>query len=118
MKKNLFTTFIACFFYFASSAQSVKDMPGTYTIDSCLIIAKANPGWQLPDTAQIRVLSPMLNGFAYLTRTMYGGDNYVEVEMRNPLRKLIASPMNGNEPAYYSIVLVPASEPAVLNGKP
>lgn len=108
---------LVIFIYDACVAQ-VRDLPGTYTIDSCLIIAKANPGWQLPDTAQIRVLAPMLNGFAYLTRTMYGGDNYVEVEMRNPLRKLIASPMNGNEPAYYSVVLVPASEPAVLKGKP
>jgi hypothetical protein len=111
MKTKLFFSLLFLFFSTVCFSQ-VRDLPGTYTIDSCIIITKANPGWQLPDTAQIRLMAPMLKGFAYLTRTLYDG-NYVEVEMRNPLRKLIASDMNGNEPAYYSVVLVPATSPVV-----
>jgi hypothetical protein len=101
------TFFILAFAFSCNSAfsQSFKDLPGVHTIDSCLIIAKANPGWQIADTAQIRALAPMLKGFAYLTRTKYEG-NFIQVSLYNPLKKFIAADMNINEPARYSLVLV------------
>ncbi len=92
------------------SAQSINDLPGTYPYDSCQIIAGEYPGWKIADTADIRLHAPQLKGFAYLTRTRYEG-NFVEVELRNPLRKLIAAPNNINDPAYYSLLLVPVAKP-------
>lgn len=106
MKKVIFTIIISllCFVIFA---QSYKDIAGAHPIDSCLIIAKGFPGWRIADTADIRALAPKLKGFAYLTSTKYEGDNYIEVELRNPLRKLLATGWNINNVAFYNLVLVP-----------
>ena len=101
-------SFILLLFFLHTSGFSqiaIKEIPGQHTIDSCLIIAKQNPGWVIPDTAQFRSVAPKLKGFAYLTSSMYEG-NYIEVERRTPLRKLIAQSMNINSPAFYNLVLI------------
>jgi hypothetical protein len=99
---------IACSFICRGAfAQQIKDFPGTYTMDSIKIILKQNPAWVLPDTATLRAIAPRLKGFAYLSATKYKGDNYIEMEMRKPIRKLVANEMNINDAAYFSLVVIP-----------
>ncbi|HXR84320.1 MAG TPA: hypothetical protein VN722_08430 [Hanamia sp.] len=91
----------------------VMEFNKTYTIDSCLTIEKNNTGWAIPDTAQLRSIHsqlPEINGLKFLSSTKYEGDNYIQVDMYNPIKKFIAPSDNMNQPAYYTLVLIKEKE--------
>lgn len=99
-----------------------------FSIDSCLKIEKQNFGWKIPDTAQFRNIHSQwfgksnrhyfyaagssqakvkqdIEGFSFLTSSKMD-DNFIKVEMRDQLYKLLAEEMNINSPAYYNLLLI------------
>jgi hypothetical protein len=113
----------------AGKTYEVMEFSKTYTIDSCLIIEKNNPGWNMPDTAQLRDIHSQwfggthkqayrptpnsymrfkqdIEGLSFLSSTKYEGDNYLEVQMYDKIRIILAESMNINSAAYYSLLLV------------
>ena len=107
----------------------IMEFEKMYPIDSCVNIAKLNSGWSLPDTSQLRSISEQwfgkehthlyyiktsqeprstqdMSGFCFLSSNKYQGDNFIEVEMRNPIRKIVSSGWNINEPDYFNLLLI------------
>lgn len=102
----------------------IMEFPTMYTIDTCVLIANNTAGWQMPDTAQMRCISQQwfgrththnvnsvtvkndIDGFSFLTSSKVG-ENYIEVETRDPIRKLLASSgASGGGDAFYSLLLI------------
>jgi hypothetical protein len=115
----------------AGKTYEIMEFSKMYTIDSSLIIEKNNKGWSIPDTAQLRSIhsqwfgtnhvhpyypyksSPNhaefkqdIEGLKFLSSTKYEGDNYIQVDMYNPIKMFLAPSENINSAAYYSLVLI------------
>jgi hypothetical protein len=106
----------------------IMEFKEKFTIDSCLIVEKQNIGWKVPDTAQFRNIHSQwfgksnrhyfypvgssqakvkqdIEGFSFLTSSKIDA-NFIKVEMRDQLYKLLAEEMNINSPAYYNLLLI------------
>ena len=86
----------------------IMEFGKTFTVDSCLNIEKSNPGWTIPDTSQLRSIHNQVStaGLKFLSSTKYEGDNYIQVDMYDPIKMFLAPSENINSAAYYSLILV------------